>query len=163
MYTILEVSFSVSSAVLSMSRKQLTAVASREGSKHGTNDHEDAAQHDGGPTAEAIGNMGGNEERDDGTDVVHIDEDTELVGVDILGEELLPLIHLLRGVEKHAIVTGGGRADEQEDGKGVELSQMGLLVPGHLLKVGRLLAGSVQILSRIGLHQILGNSDHDGQ
>lgn len=137
-------------------------VAGGEGSEHGTDDHESAADHDGGLTADPVRNEGGDQEGDDGTDVVHVDEDAELVRVLVLGEEVLPVVHLLGGVEEHAIVTSGRRTDEQEDGQEVEVAQMRLLVPGNLLELGSLLAGSVQLVSRRGLHEVLADVDHFG-
>ena len=95
--------------------------------------------------------------------MVDVDEDTELVGVLVLGEELLPVVHLLGGVEEHAIVAGGGRADEQEDGEEVQVPQMRLLVPDDLLESGRVGAGGVDVLGHLLLHQVLGSRHHGGQ
>lgn len=137
-------------------------VAGGESSEHGTDNHEGTADHDGGLTADSVRNEGSDQEGDDGTDVVHVDEDAKLVLVLVLGEEVLPVIHLLGGVEEHAIVTRGGRADEQEDGEEVQVAQMRLLVPGDLLELGSLLTGGVQLLSRGGLDEVLADVDHGG-
>lgn len=141
----------------------LTAIARAESSEHSANDHEHAANHDDGLTSEPIGQVGRDEEGQDGTDIVDVDQDTELVGVHVLGEELLPEVHLLGRVEQHAIVAGGRGADEQEDGQEVELAQMRLLVPGDLLEPGRIGLGGVDVLGDLLLNEVLRSRHHDGR
>ena len=44
-----------------------------------------------------------NEETDNRTDVEHVDQYTELVGVAVLGEVITPKGNLLGGVDKHSV------------------------------------------------------------
>jgi hypothetical protein len=46
-----------------------------------------------------------NEQADDGSDAEHVDQDAELVGILGFREVSLPEIHLLRGVDKHAVLS----------------------------------------------------------
>ena len=87
---------------------RLTAVAIAESREERTKNHDDTASHDSGLSAPVISEVGDDEERDNGTNVVHVDEDTELAVVRVLREVLLPPVHLLGGVDHHTIISGGG-------------------------------------------------------
>lgn len=129
---------------------KLTSIAVAEGRNQGTGNHDDTADHNGGLSAQVIGHVGDDEEGDNGTNVVHVDEDSELIVVFNLGKVRRPLVHLLRRVDHHAIVAGGGRGNQQEDGEDVELAQVRLLVPGHLLEPGGSVAGGIEVGLPVG-------------
>lgn len=125
---------------------ELTSVAVAESSQAAPEDHEGAADHDGDSPAVVVGNVGGDEEGDNGTDVEHVDQDAELVGVlDIVAEVLPPFRDLLGDIDEHTIVTGGGRGDHQHEGIQVELPQMGLLGPVDLLEARGLSLSDIDV------------------
>lgn len=108
-----------------------------KGSDATASNHEGAAGGDGGPTAVGIGDVRGDEEGDDGTNVEHVDQDTKLVVIlDGNVEELLPLIDLLRDVEQTSVVASRGRGNHENSCAQVQLAQMRLLVPDDMLEPG---------------------------
>ncbi len=114
---------------------ELTSVTVAEGREASTYDHQGAPDDDGSLAAIVVGNVGRDEERDDGTNVEHVDEDAELVVVrHVISEEVGPALDLLGRVEEHTIVAGGGRGDHQNDGVQVKLAKMRLLGPADLLE-----------------------------
>lgn len=132
----------------SLSKKvvRLTAVAVAEGSQATADNHEAAADEDGRLAAVVIANVRGDEERDDGTDVEHVDEDSKLVVVCNLGaEERIPLVHLLGGVHEHAVVACGGRGNHEHERHGIQLAQMRLLGPVDLLEARGLSLGNLDL------------------
>lgn len=123
---------------------RLTAVTIAEGRDEGSGNHDNTASHDSGLSAPVISEIWDNKEGHNGTNVVHVDEDTKLAFVCVLREKLLPFVHLLGSVDHHTIVSSGGRSNQQENNEEVELAQMRLLVPGNLFESGSLSLGNVK-------------------
>jgi hypothetical protein len=44
-----------------------------------------------------------NEQTDNGTNIEHVNQDTELVGICNLRKVLFPKVHLLRSIDEHSI------------------------------------------------------------
>jgi hypothetical protein len=136
---------------------KLTPIAIAKSRDAATEDHEAATNGNGDLSAIVVGNIRGDEERDDGTDVEHVDENAKLVVIlDVVSKVLAPCVDLLRGVDEHAIVTGGGRGDHQEDGHEVEVAQMRLLGPGDLLEPGSICTGNLDVVLHLMLNGVLG-------
>lgn len=146
--------------------RKLTAVAIAECRNTSTDNHDDAPNHDGRLPAQVVRHVRRNEVGNDGTNIEHVDKDAELVRVGVLGEILLPLIHLLRGVDHHAIVAGGGGGHEQEYAEDIELAQVRLAVPGYFGEAGGFGECEVEVFLDVGLDEVLGRgggrADHDG-
>lgn len=134
---------------------RLTAVAIAESRDECTNNHDDTASHDSGLSAPVIGEVGDNKERDNGTNVVHVDEDTKLAFVRVLREVLLPPIHLLGSVDHHTIISSGSRGNQQEDNEKVEIAKMRFLIPGNPFESGSFSLGNIE-RDPIGMDRGLG-------
>jgi hypothetical protein len=144
--------------------ERLTSVAIAKGRDPRTSNHENAANKNGGLSTKGIGTIGSNEIRDDRTDAVHVDQDTELVLVLVLWEKLLPLVHLLGRIDHHAVETSGCRPNQEEDAEEVELAKMRLPVPSDLFESRNLGLGDIEIVLNVGLGGAFGaqggDSDH---
>lgn len=84
-------------------KESLTSVAFAEGRQTAAETHEEAAGGDGNLTTPSVSNVGREKETNDGPDVEHVDQDTELVFVSDLGEVVFPELDLLGSVDKHAV------------------------------------------------------------
>jgi hypothetical protein len=124
----------------------------------GTDNHDNTANGNGKLAAEVIGKERDDRDRDQGTNLIEGTNETEKGTFGVL-EVILPLIHVLDGVEKHAIVTGGRGGNAKNNGEEVELAKAWILAPIDFLKLRSLLLGD---LGRTSLGLLIEDAHVDG-